>query len=45
MPQVGFELTMPVFQRAKTVHILDRAPTMIDITWIIKVKLSPCLTN
>jgi hypothetical protein len=29
MPQVGFELTIPVFERAKTVHALDRAVTVI----------------
>jgi hypothetical protein len=29
MPQVGFEPTMPVFERAKTVHALDRAATVI----------------
>jgi hypothetical protein len=30
MPQVGFESTIPVFERAKTVHALDRAATVID---------------
>jgi hypothetical protein len=25
MPRVGFEPTVPVFERAKTVHALDRA--------------------
>jgi hypothetical protein len=29
MPQVGFELIIPVFERAKTVHALDRATTVI----------------
>jgi hypothetical protein len=29
MPQVGFEPTIPVFERAKTVHALDRAVTVI----------------
>jgi hypothetical protein len=29
MPQVGFEPTIPVFERAKTVHALDRATTVI----------------
>jgi hypothetical protein len=29
MPRVGFELTIPVFQRMKTVHALDRAATVI----------------
>jgi hypothetical protein len=32
MPQVGFEPTIPVFVRAKTVHILDRAATVIGVT-------------
>jgi hypothetical protein len=27
MPRVGFETTMPAFERAKTVHALDRAAT------------------
>jgi hypothetical protein len=30
MPRVGFELTTPVFERAKTVHALDRAAPVID---------------
>jgi hypothetical protein len=29
MPWVGFELTIPVFERAKMVHALDRAATVI----------------
>jgi hypothetical protein len=29
MPWVGFEPTIPVFERAKTVHALDRAATVI----------------
>jgi hypothetical protein len=29
MPRVGFEPTIPVFERAKTVHVLDRAATVI----------------
>jgi hypothetical protein len=28
MPRVGFESTIPVFERAKTVHVLDRAATV-----------------
>jgi hypothetical protein len=28
MPLMGFEHTIPVFERAKTVHALDRAATM-----------------
>jgi hypothetical protein len=30
MPEVGFEPTIPVFERAKTVHALDRVSTVID---------------
>jgi hypothetical protein len=29
MPRVGFESTIPAFERAKTVHALDRAATVI----------------
>jgi hypothetical protein len=29
MPSVGFEPTIPVFERAKTVHASDRAATVI----------------
>jgi hypothetical protein len=29
MPRVGFELTIPMFKRAKTVHASDRAATVI----------------
>jgi hypothetical protein len=29
MPQVGFESTIPVFERAETVYALDRAATGI----------------
>jgi hypothetical protein len=29
MPRIGFEPTIPVFERAKTVHALDRAATEI----------------
>jgi hypothetical protein len=31
MPQVGFEPTIPVFERAKTVHALDSTDTVIDL--------------
>jgi hypothetical protein len=34
---VGFESTIPVFKRAKTVHALDRAATVIDcISYCVK---------
>jgi hypothetical protein len=29
MPRVGFEPTIPVFERAKTVHAFDRETTVI----------------
>jgi hypothetical protein len=29
MPRVGFEHTIPAFERTKTVHALDRAANMI----------------
>jgi hypothetical protein len=32
MPEVGFEPTIPVFERAKTVHALDSTATVIGIT-------------
>jgi hypothetical protein len=32
MPRKGFEPTNPVFERAKTVHSLDRAATVIGIS-------------
>jgi hypothetical protein len=35
MPQVGFEPTIPVFERAKKVHSLDRAATLIGIKHIL----------
>jgi hypothetical protein len=31
MPRVGFESTIPVLERAKTVHILYRVATVISI--------------
>jgi hypothetical protein len=29
MPRVGLEPTIPAFERVKTVHVLDRAATVI----------------
>jgi hypothetical protein len=34
MPRVGFELTISVFERTKTVHVLDRAVTVISCYFI-----------
>jgi hypothetical protein len=36
MPQVEFEPAIPVFERAKAVHVLDRAASVIG-TWNITV--------
>jgi hypothetical protein len=39
MPPVEFELTIPVIERAKTVHAFDRAATVIGKEIIITIKL------
>jgi hypothetical protein len=36
MPQVGYEPTTSVFERAKTVHALNRAPNVIGILFTLK---------
>jgi hypothetical protein len=33
MPRVGFEHMISVFERAKTVHALDREATVIGSSW------------
>jgi hypothetical protein len=43
-PQVGFQLTIPVFERAKKVHALDRAATVIGPETIASVILI-CTTS
>jgi hypothetical protein len=40
MPRVGFELTVPTFERAKTVHALDRATTVIGDGLLTEFSLS-----
>jgi hypothetical protein len=38
MPQVGFKPTIPMFERAKTIHALEHAATVIGFEspyWII----------
>jgi hypothetical protein len=37
MPQIGFELTVPVFERPKIVHALGRAATVIGLTTSVEV--------
>jgi hypothetical protein len=39
MPGVRFEPTTPEFERAKTVHALDRAATVIGMTTLYKINL------
>jgi hypothetical protein len=39
MPQEGLEYTIPVFERAKTVHALDRAATVIGIKITYSVQI------
>jgi hypothetical protein len=36
MPRVVFEPTIPVFERVKTVHALDRAPTVIGCFFCVR---------
>jgi hypothetical protein len=36
MPQVGFESTTPAYERAKTVHALDGAATVIDTHRVVR---------
>jgi hypothetical protein len=38
MPQVGFESTIRVFERAEEVHVLDRAATVIGSFLILALK-------
>jgi hypothetical protein len=46
MPRVGFEPMTPVFERAKTVHMLDRAATMIGNLYYRRTKSNfAILTN
>jgi hypothetical protein len=39
MPLVGFEPTIPVFERAKTVHALDSAATVTGHTEVYGFKI------
>jgi hypothetical protein len=44
MPQVGFKITILVFVRAKTVHALDRASTVIGVREVYVENISPRTT-
>jgi hypothetical protein len=39
MPHVVFEPTIPAFERAKTVHALDRATTVMGLNDLVKGKI------
>jgi hypothetical protein len=41
MPRMGFEPTISVFERAKTVHDSDRAATVISDPMLVKEKYKP----
>jgi hypothetical protein len=45
MCRVGFEPTIPAFERAKTVHALDCAATMIGISWVLRMLNTHSLTH
>jgi hypothetical protein len=36
MPWAGLEPTMPVLERAKTAHTLDRAATVIGFQYLVR---------
>jgi hypothetical protein len=41
IPRVGFEPPIPLFERAKTVHALDRAAPMIGHLFVCPIEISP----
>jgi hypothetical protein len=41
MPRVGFEPTIPAFERPKTIHALDRAATVIGDQIVAPVAIPP----
>jgi hypothetical protein len=45
MPQAGFQPTIPVFVRAKTIHALDRADTVIGKTTDLHLLICRCLVR
>jgi hypothetical protein len=44
MPWVGFQPTIPVFEREKTVHALDRAATVIDTKVLLKTEYNSSIS-
>jgi hypothetical protein len=45
MPGVGFEPTISVFERAKTVHALDRAAAAIGLPTVYRTKISELINS
>jgi hypothetical protein len=45
MLQVGIETAIPVFERAKTVHVLDRAATVIGVSPLNCIPFSQTLLD
>jgi hypothetical protein len=43
MPRVGFKPTIPVFERTRTVHALDRAATVIGYCSLFFTFLNYCI--
>jgi hypothetical protein len=41
MPQVGFQPTIPMFERAKAVYALDRAATVINMRNLLNFENLP----
>jgi hypothetical protein len=39
MPRVGFESTIPAFERAKVGHAIDRAATVIGATKLLRHRI------
>jgi hypothetical protein len=39
MPRLGFEPTIPVFERSKTVHVLDREAIVTGIVFLMLFKI------
>jgi hypothetical protein len=44
MPEVGLEPTIPAFERARTIHALDRTATVIGNFFIlVPLKFGKCI--
>jgi hypothetical protein len=45
MPKEGFEITIPVFERAKTFHALDRTASVIGEAYFLSPQFIPPVNN